>query len=488
MRTPHLTQKIPRAAAVVVLVVASSAAMAQRTVTPNYENRWHLGASAAAPTATAVFNGHVGTAPDAPNVPHGAGYAILHSRFGLPAYIGAVPAAPGADTDGDLLPDAWEETHNLDPQSDAGDDGTEGDPDNDLWTNIEELYGNSDPRNPNSAPTPVVTLLDVPTELALVVGGSPIAVEGVFLTTDSTVTLGGALCADVAVDRAHGIVTLTATAPPGTQGPADVVVVNPGKSSTDTWADAVAYTADPFASNLDTTPGAVRTWNAGSAATLHVYLPASGVTAITTPQGTELTLPAALRTGYQAGFIVVREAPLLAGLPLDRPPLTPDGFVAVTPAFDIGGLVWNGAAALEIDEPFAQSVTVTFPVTVGTPDDTMQLGYIETHLDADLSPFVAVAPEEDAALTAGPTPTAFDPGLNTVTFELNDFTAYAGLAPGANHPADVNQDSRVNAVDVQLVVNSALSLPVPYDCDINADTNVNAVDVQLVVNAALGLW
>jgi len=52
-------------------------------------------------------------------------------------------------------------------------------------------------------------------------------------------------------------------------------------------------------------------------------------------------------------------------------------------------------------------------------------------------------------------------------------------------PTDLNGDNDVNAVDVQLVINSALGLRGP--ADVNNDGETNAVDVQLVINAALGL-
>ena len=54
-------------------------------------------------------------------------------------------------------------------------------------------------------------------------------------------------------------------------------------------------------------------------------------------------------------------------------------------------------------------------------------------------------------------------------------------------PGDVDNNGEVNAVDVQLVINGALSLPVAYNTDINADHVTDAVDVQLVINAVLGL-
>jgi hypothetical protein len=54
--------------------------------------------------------------------------------------------------------------------------------------------------------------------------------------------------------------------------------------------------------------------------------------------------------------------------------------------------------------------------------------------------------------------------------------------------ADINGDSMVDAVDVQLVINGALGVDIaPFDGDVNGNNAVDAVDVQLVINAALGL-
>jgi len=66
----------------------------------------------------------------------------------------------------------------------------------------------------------------------------------------------------------------------------------------------------------------------------------------------------------------------------------------------------------------------------------------------------------------------------------NDHPEHSGV------PRDVNCDGTVNALDVQLVINSALRIDIPYPAsfsDLNVDTLCNAVDVQLVINAALGV-
>jgi len=53
--------------------------------------------------------------------------------------------------------------------------------------------------------------------------------------------------------------------------------------------------------------------------------------------------------------------------------------------------------------------------------------------------------------------------------------------------ADVNSSGVVDALDVQLVINAALGLDVPWDCDVDSNGFVNAIDVQVVINAALGV-
>ena len=52
--------------------------------------------------------------------------------------------------------------------------------------------------------------------------------------------------------------------------------------------------------------------------------------------------------------------------------------------------------------------------------------------------------------------------------------------------ADVNGDLVVNSLDIQIVVNAALGLPVaPYVADLDGSGVVDAVDVQMVLNADL---
>jgi len=54
------------------------------------------------------------------------------------------------DCDGDQLPDAWEEKYNLNPASDHGMDGADGDPDGDRADNQHEFFACTSPTNPAS--------------------------------------------------------------------------------------------------------------------------------------------------------------------------------------------------------------------------------------------------------------------------------------------------------------------------------------------------
>lgn len=54
------------------------------------------------------------------------------------------------DTDGDGLPDNWENQFTFDPNDLAGVNGGNGDPDNDQFTNIEEYLAGTNPRDPSS--------------------------------------------------------------------------------------------------------------------------------------------------------------------------------------------------------------------------------------------------------------------------------------------------------------------------------------------------
>ena len=53
--------------------------------------------------------------------------------------------------------------------------------------------------------------------------------------------------------------------------------------------------------------------------------------------------------------------------------------------------------------------------------------------------------------------------------------------------SDVNLSGKVDASDIQLVINRVLGIDTEWNCDINNSGAVDAVDVQLVINAVLGI-
>ncbi len=66
--------------------------------------------------------------------------------------------------------------------------------------------------------------------------------------------------------------------------------------------------------------------------------------------------------------------------------------------------------------------------------------------------------------------------------------AWAPEACATGRSPDVNSDGVVDAVDIQIVVNAAVGLDVPYPIDITGDDVADSSDVQAVVNAAMGEW
>jgi|GEM_PF-550080 len=147
-----------------------------------------------------------------------------------------------ADTDNDTLPDGWEVDNSLDPLSAAGDDGADGDPDGDTYTNAEEYAGGSDPQDNTSVPTaPAPTIASVVPNTGSVLGETEITINGTNFQSGATVTIGGNPATGVVVTPG-ALSQIQAVTPAGSAGPADVVVTNPDAQSA-TLVDGFTYVA-----------------------------------------------------------------------------------------------------------------------------------------------------------------------------------------------------------------------------------------------------
>ena len=75
---------------------------------------------------------------------------VICDGLTLDVDVGTGTFAVWWDTDGDELPDGWEVEYGLNPLSDTGNDGADGDPDHDGVTNAQELAADANPRNIDS--------------------------------------------------------------------------------------------------------------------------------------------------------------------------------------------------------------------------------------------------------------------------------------------------------------------------------------------------
>ena len=175
---------------------------------------------------------------------------------------------------------------------------------------------------------------------------------------------------------------------------------------------------------------------------------------------------------------------------------------AFTPQAFAGAILWVstdiGEAAYVIVDNHAETIAVWGDVTkggaVGSP-----VGYaVVNYRLAPDSPCIDAGRDTSAPEWGGVTtdfagePRGID-GLNDgptgppAPGDGSDYDMGAYEAARYFAPADVNRSGEVDAMDVQLVINAALSLETEWNCDTNGDGAVNAVDIQGVINAALGL-
>lgn len=172
--------------------------------------------------------------------------------------------------------------------------------------------------------------------------------------------------------------------------------------------------------------------------------------------GAQATVPA----GAVADPIVVS----LGAVPAGNEPEPPVGAVSEVVEAGPEGAAFSQPVMLRI--PLNTSVTATQLLTVAAYDEDGKYWTTEGLSNVQ---FVDATP------------------VDYVTVDTEHFSFFVVLFSSTG--PDIDRNGTVNAIDVQLVINGALNLPVPpgMNTDVNGDGATNAIDVQVVINAALGL-
>jgi hypothetical protein len=84
-------------------------------------------------------------------------------------------------------------------------------------------------------------------------------------------------------------------------------------------------------------------------------------------------------------------------------------------------------------------------------------------------------------------PTGATTGTITIMTPVGSGTSAMAFAVTSSR-CDINGDSSVNVLDIQLLINTILGIPgSPASCDINSDGVTNVLDLQVLINVILGL-
>ncbi|MBI4559653.1 MAG: carboxypeptidase regulatory-like domain-containing protein [Candidatus Hydrogenedentes bacterium] len=125
---------------------------------------------------------------------------------------------------------------------------------------------------------------------------------------------------------------------------------------------------------------------------------------------------------------------------------------------------------------------------------TATMGGVGPSVDANESGYYFIGLLEPGPYVVDVSRTGYRPQWQQTTVNAGDLPVMAGadfqldpLSSELLERCDVSGDGKVDAVDVQMVINGALGLDGGHPCDVSLDGKVDAVDVQLVINGALGL-
>lgn len=164
----------------------------------------------------------------------------------------------------------------------------------------------------------------------------------------------------------------------------------------------------------------------------------------------------------------------------------PDADVDFEPWIGPGHIVRRGTLVVRVFDADTDQELVPLSASLIVTIEGVE-GELERDSDSGLF-FKSGLERQEYTLTA--TATGYESAQTEVTIDkstiiVSDLTLTK--SPVVDDEADVNGDGKIDASDVQLVINAALGMDSAYDCDLNNDGAINASDVQMVINAALGI-
>ena len=289
------------------------------------------------------------------------------------------------------------------------------------------------------------------------VGGTTVTITGTHFTGTSQVTFGGTDATGYTVVNAT---TITATAPAGTPGSADVRVTTPSGTSANTAADDYTYLATPTVTGLSPTSGATaggttvtitgtgftgatQVQFGGVNATGFTVVNATTITA-TAPAGTgtvnvRVTAPGGLSANTAADDYAYLDPPVISSISPPVGPASGGTVVTITGSFLTGatGVTFGGVAATGFTVVNATTITATAPagtgvqnVRVTTPDGT------SANTAADDFTYVPAPTVTNLSPTSGP-----DVGGTSVVITGTNLTGASAVTFGGINASGYTVDS-----------------------------------------------
>ena len=288
-------------------------------------------------------------------------------------------------------------------------------------------------------------------------GGTTVTITGTHFTGATQVTFGGTDATGYTVVNAT---TITATAPPGTPGSADVRVTTPSGTSANTAADDYTYIATPTVTGLSPSSGAtaggttVTITGTGFTGTTQVQFGGVNATGFTVVNATTITATAPAGTGVVNVRVTAPggtsantgdddyaylDPPVVSSISPSTGPATGGTVVTITGSFLTGatGVTFGGVNATSFTVVNATTITATAPagsgvvsVQVTTADGTSANTAADDFTYVDAPTVTSLSP------TSGP-----DVGGTSVTITGTNFTGATQVTFGGTSAVGFTVDS-----------------------------------------------